>query len=563
MTRTIAAKTPPLSTPHQSGASGSYIGGMPLDMVGQACKRMSALVIPLGLLALVGTVVNLLFPTALGWTEGCSTIGVVIYGSIFLLSGVVLALLRKHHDDPEKIINAAVVYQVMVSFAISYAELQLPAPSGRLIGGISFVAVLIVLFPMLIPIGLNRSVLVGLLAATTGPAAALVLTGLTKRSLPGGAVALVAYLPSYLVVGLVAVPVALLQRMGQQMARARRLGSYELRELLGYGGMGEVWSAEHQLLRRPAAVKLITSEALGTSNQIQDQIQIQNQSENETAARRFEREAQATADLTSPHTVQLYDFGITREGTFYYVMELLDGYDLEAIVKRFGPMPSERVVSLLRQACDSLWDAHQSGLVHRDIKPANIYTCHYGHRYDHVKVLDFGLVKAVSPNTLDATLTGAGTITGTPAFIAPEMVTGSDHDGRADLYALGCVGYWLLTGELVFDHPNAMQMMMAHAGEDPIPPSLRTELPVNEGLEKILLKCLAKAPEDRFETAQDLAVALDGVQLDESWSQPRAQRWWSVHAPQGERAVEPRADDDEPTRQLLPKRLLPATAERR
>ncbi len=553
MARYIAAKTPTLPSSPRTDGSDSGLGGMPRDMVGQACKRLSALVMPIGMLALVAMVVNLLYPTALGWSRGCSSMGVVIYGAIFLLSIGMLALIRKHHDDPEKLVNAAVLYQIVVSFAISYAELQLPAPSGRLIGGISFVAVLIVLFPMLIPVGLGRSLVVGLAAATTGPVAALILTGFTQRTLPGGAVALVAYLPSYVVVGLVAVPVALLQSKGQQVARARRLGSYELRDLLGYGGMGEVWSAEHQLLRRPAAVKLITPEALSTTSENQ----------NETVARRFEREAQATADLTSPHTVQLYDFGITREGTFYYVMELLDGYDLDEVVKRFGPMPSERVVSLLRQACDSLWDAHQSGLVHRDIKPANIYTCQYGHRHDYVKVLDFGLVKAVSPDLVDVALTGTGTITGTPAFIAPEMVTGLEHDGRADLYALGCVGYWLLTGELVFDRPNAMQMMMAHAGEDPVPPSQLAELAVNEDLEQILLKCLAKDPVDRFQTARDLADALNGVELDAPWTEEKAQRWWSVHEPLRERTVPPPNADNETTRQLMPKRLLPAIAERR
>lgn len=551
MKQYVAARTPTFAQSYPSGVS--TVGGLPRELVGQACKRLAAVVLPMTLLSLVAAVTNMFFPAALGWTKGCASMGVTIYGSIFVISVGMMVLIKRHHDAPEKLINAALFYQITVSFAFSYAELQLPAPSGRLIGGLSFVAVLIVLFPMLIPTTLRRSLVVGLLAASTGPAAALVMTGFTERTLPGGAMALTAYLPSYVVVALVAFPVAMLQRMGHQVARAQVLGSYELKEPLGYGGMGEVWSAEHQLLRRPAAVKLITPEALSTSNPNQ----------NETVAKRFEREAQATADLKSPHTVQLYDYGVTREGTFYYVMELLDGFDLDEAVKRFGPMPAERVVFLLRQACDSMWDAHQSGMVHRDIKPANIYTCHYGHRYDYVKVLDFGLVKEIRDSSAEVSLTGTGTITGTPAYIAPEMVSGLEYDERADLYALGCVGYWLLTGKLVFDRPNAMQMLLAHVGDDPIPPSQIAELRVPDALDKILMKCLAKAPVDRFQTAQELADALDGVALDDPWTEERAKRWWSVHENLREAPVRPVSADNQPTRKIMPDRLLPATSARR
>ena len=240
--------------------------------------------------------------------------------------------------------------------------------------------------------------------------------------------------------GLVAVVCSrIVYRMSRDIQQARQLGSYELVELLGKGGMGEVWRARHKMLARPAAIKLITLEGSTDS------------STNKTLLRRFEREAQATALLESEHTIRLYDFGVTEEGSFYFVMELLDGLDLEALVKQHGPLPPERAVYLLRQVCASLAEAHKAGLIHRDVKPANIYVCHRGLDFDYVKVLDFGLVKSTD-SSLDehaTELTVKGGITGTPAYIAPETLKEQDDvDGRTDIYALGCVAYWMLSGQL-------------------------------------------------------------------------------------------------------------------
>ena len=233
------------------------------------------------------------------------------------------------------------------------------------------------------------------------------------------------------------------------------MGSYHLEDLLGKGGMGEVWKATHRFLARSAAVKLIMPSALGAKDEAAAQVTL----------RRFEREAQTTASLRSPHTIELYDFGVSRDGTFYYVMELLDGLDLQTLVAKHGPQPPERVVFLLRQACHSLYEAHKAGLVHRDIKPANIFMCRYGTDLDFVKVLDFGIVKREQmAGKEEAQLTAVGMISGTPAYLAPEMALAEGPtDGRADLYALGCVGYWLLTGQLVFDKANAMAMVVAHS----------------------------------------------------------------------------------------------------
>ena len=210
--------------------------------------------------------------------------------------------------------------------------------------------------------------------------------------------------------------------------------------------MGEIWRARHRMLARPVAVKLIRPELLGVKTPV----------EAASLVARFQREAEATAALHSSHTIALHDFGVTPEGTFYYVMELLEGLDLETLVRRFGPVPPERAIHLLIQACDSLAEAHAAGLVHRDVKPANMLTCHFGLKWDFVKVLDFGLVKTAWSLGDDDRLTSEGTITGTPAYMAPEAVLGAQAiDARVDLYGLGCVAYWLLTGERALRRPHS------------------------------------------------------------------------------------------------------------
>ena len=302
---------------------------------------------------------------------------------------------------------------------------------------------------------------------------------------------------------------------------ARSLGSYKLEELLGKGGMGEVWRATHQLLARQAAIKLIRPEALGGDA---DTRQI--------AMARFEREAQATASLRSPHTIEVYDFGVSDTGTFYCVMELLVGYDVQTLVERFGPLPVERVVYLLAQVCDSLSEAHAARLVHRDIKPSNIYVCRYGRQVDFVKVLDFGLVKRVRDFEHDRTqlqLTAPLAISGTPAFMAPEQVLGgADTDARTDLYAVGCVAFWLLTGRTVFQGSTVMQVLMKHVHDEPLPPSRYSELPVPAALDAVILRCLAKSPDDRPQSADELAETLTAACDPRTWTKARASEWWKL-----------------------------------
>jgi DNA-binding NtrC family response regulator len=305
----------------------------------------------------------------------------------------------------------------------------------------------------------------------------------------------------------------------EQLNEALAVGSYRLVTPLGKGGMGEVWLAKHRFLVRPAAVKLIRHDV--PPGPAREQL-----------VRRFEREAQVTAALRSPHTVQLYDFGVNDTGSFYYVMEFLNGLDLHVIGTRFGPQPAERVVMLMRQACRSLAEAHERGLVHRDIKPANVFVTRLGTEYDYVKILDFGVVKDQSGH--DGTmLSNQNIVQGTPAFMPPEIVLGeSSIDGRADLYSLACTAYWALTARTVFDAANAAQMLLQHVQAPPVPPSMRSELFIPEQLESILMKCLEKDPSKRPSSALQLDSYLACVPSDTPWTNERAQKWWEAHLPE-------------------------------
>ena len=324
---------------------------------------------------------------------------------------------------------------------------------------------------------------------------------------------------------LAAIVSRVLYGLRQQVAEATELGQYVLEEKIGGGGMGEVWRARHRLLIRPAAIKLIRPEALGSMA-----------ADSGLLMRRFEREARATAALKSPHTVQLYDFGATDDGRLYYVMELLDGLDLETLVRQYGPQPAERVVRILSQVCSSLRDAHGNGLVHRDIKPANVVVSRVGTTFDFVKVLDFGLVKLDTARRADdeavAKLSTDGSTSGTPAYMAPEVVLGKeDTDHRVDLYALGCVGFWLLTGKLVFEGANAVEMMFHHAKTPPPRPSSRVELPIPALLEDLIMDLLEKDPARRPPTAEAVSDRINAVPLTDVWTAERAEQWWATHRP--------------------------------
>nr|MBA3760708.1 serine/threonine protein kinase [Gemmatimonadales bacterium] len=234
------------------------------------------------------------------------------------------------------------------------------------------------------------------------------------------------------------------------------------------------------------------------------------------------------AMLRSPHTIHLYDFGVTSDGTFYYVMELLNGMDLQTLVSKHGPLPPGRAIFLLQQACESLSEAHGRGLVHRDIKPANIQVCQMGDYCDWVKVLDFGLVKTLGGDVPEAGLTAPHTVTGTPAYLSPESALGEAVDQRTDIYALGCVAYWMLTGQYVFTGSSAMQIVARHVSSEPALPSTHSSFNVSSQLDRLVLACLAKKPGDRPATARDLCDRLGECAAELVWTREDARRWWET-----------------------------------
>jgi serine/threonine-protein kinase len=288
------------------------------------------------------------------------------------------------------------------------------------------------------------------------------------------------------------------------------IGNYTLRRLLGAGGMGEVFLAEHQRLHRPCALKLIRAGLAG----------------NREAVARFQREVQATARLTHPNTVEIYDYGTSHDGDFYYVMEFLPGLSLQDIVDRTGPMPAARAIHLLRQVSAALCEAHRHGMVHRDIKPANIFAAERGGIYDVAKLLDFGLVKCCRAACEGGSLAGhESQVVGSPLYAAPELLPGDQVGPAADIYSLGAAAYFLLTGRPVFDGRSAIAVLQAHARQAPTPPSNRAE-GIPPELEGVVLKCLAKAPQDRFATCGELRAALTACAREHRWTQCEARSWW-------------------------------------
>ncbi len=303
------------------------------------------------------------------------------------------------------------------------------------------------------------------------------------------------------------------QREAQKAAiEAQQIGQYKLDRKLGAGGMGVVYEGHHAMLRRPTAIKMLEPDKV-----------------NEGTLERFEREVQITSQLNNPNTVAIYDFGRTPEGVFYYAMEFLDGIDLQSLVERYGPQPVPRVIHILQQVCGSLYEAHSLGLVHRDIKPANIMLNRRGGQPDVVKVLDFGLVKALD-DAKAAGLTRQEALTGTPLYMSPEAIEmPSSVDARSDLYAVGAVGYFLLTGQPVFEAGHVLELCQKHIDSQPVPPSERTRTPIPAELEAALMACLEKSRAKRPQTARDLAALISRCAEALQWSIEDADAWWGKH----------------------------------
>jgi serine/threonine-protein kinase len=515
-------------TPSEVERTRGPVRAVPIDLLREASQR-------LGILAILGAVL-----WSLGWIQhhvarreagdphwARLDIPDVIIGVVVASSIALFFYTRRRGRDPQFILDLGLVYLVFIGVAFGQMFHWRHIPSSfPVYPMISWVGPVTLMFAAIAPNTPGKTLIAGFVAASMNPVGMLIARARGTWDFGPLSNVLVMHYPDYIIAVVAALVAHIVRRLGQQVSRAREMGSYRLGELLGKGGMGEVYRATHRMLARPAAIKLIRPEMLGDKGAGAAQLTV----------KRFRREAEAAAQLRSPHTVELYDFGVTEDQTMYFVMELLEGMDLEELVDKKGPLPAPRVAHVLAQVCESLEEAHARGLVHRDIKPANIHLGRLGLRHDFVKVLDFGLVKSLAPGPeggagrQSSMETAAGLTPGTPAYMAPEVAMGESVDGRADLYALGCVGYFLLTGRLVFEASSALHVVSKHLQESPAPPSSRSELPVPRELDEILLRCLAKKPADRPASAAEVARALAEIP-GEKWDEEQARRWWQTNVP--------------------------------
>ena len=436
-----------------------------------------------------------------------------------LVSFALYAYTRREGRDPRLVMDLGLGYMVFTAMLLGLTfHWDHVAAATPITPNISWVGAITLIFAAIIPSTPFKTLIAGIIAVSMNPIGMLIARARGHWDFGPASNTLLMHYPDYLLVGVSVVISYVLTDLGQHLARAREMGSYQLGELLGAGGMGEVYRATHRMLARPAAIKLIRPEVIATTGET-----------SELAIKRFQREANVAARLRSPNTVELYDFGVTEDERLYFVMELLDGMTLETLVRTTGPVSAGRAIYLLRQVCDSLEEAHARGLVHRDIKPANLHVGRVGLKDDVIKVLDFGLVKSVDRLDDGQTLATQANLTpGTPAYMAPELINGEPIDGRTDLYALGCVAYYLLTGALVFEAETAMQILVKHASATPLPPSQRTELPVPPALDEIVLACLAKDPAGRPQSAKELSRQLATVKV-EPWDESQAAEWWKMN----------------------------------
>jgi hypothetical protein len=528
-TRTYLAPERLARTPTRNAGDSRPSHELPQDILLVASKRLQVVALLLASALFLGNFLGRLLDILVGDVEFFKEVSNWAPGTITIAISLLLYFLaRNKFVSPPKLMDIGLLFGAVASYGIAMAEFWGVYSEFEYQGGffgLSWVAVWMLSYSVIIP---NRPAKT-LLALIASAASVSIVIGLSMKyagtSIPVGPGPFFfgAVFPYLICVGMAYVGARVVYRLGTDVSRARELGSYRLIDMIGRGGMGEVWRAQHRMLARPAAIKLIRPEALGNQ---------EGEGQN-TLLGRFEREAQATASMRSPHTIELYDFGVSQDGAFYYVMELLDGLDIESLVSRFGAVPPERMIYLIRQVCNSLAEAHEAGLIHRDIKPANVYAARYGRDVDFVKVLDFGLVKQQrEPEDTSLKLTVEGGTGGTPAYMAPEQVLGDRPvDARTDIYAVGCLSYWLLTGQLVFKGETIMKTMMHHAHTQPALPSSISEFEIPRSLDGVIIRCLEKDPDRRLQSADELAEALVACELKNRWTRDRAHHWWDTHLP--------------------------------
>jgi hypothetical protein len=495
--------------------------GLPEDLLREASRRLAVLclisafiwAVNLGLLNFVYVVPGVVPTDRVASYWKWRTVYDLVGTMNIIVSLGLLWYTRRGKGSARFLLDLALVYEVFTALSVALLDYAEPGPTE----GVSWIAVIILLFASMAPSTPRKTLVAAFAAASMGPVAAEIWRALGAQ-VPGLGQALILSIPNYLCAIVAGVIAHIIHRLGGEVRKAREMGSYVLGDLIASGGMGEVWRATHRFLARPAAIKLIKPEVLGAVTPQQAELVVQ----------RFRQEARAVALLRSPHTVQLYDFGVASDGTFYYVMELLNGMDLQRLVSEHGPLPPSRVIHILAQVCESLAEAHDRGLVHRDIKPANIQVCRMGRQCDFVKVLDFGLVKSAVASAGEPGLTAPNSVAGTPAYIAPETALGNPVDCRTDLYSFGCVAYWMLTGRQVFEAQSPMQMIAHHIQTPPGSPSHYSAYPIPAPLEAIILACLSKRPSERPSSASELADLLADCPAGSEWTREDARKWWST-----------------------------------
>ena len=482
----------------QYGSDSSAL--LPKDLTDTANERLSLLALALSAVGIFSYIYYYIL-TYLTQTQTTSfnlnaPLLIIIFISLF-----VSFITRRQLFNSKTLHSIGIAYVILTALfiIISHTASEWWVSRDRL-QGVSWVCVWIVLFPIIVPGPTLKATVIAISMALMGPVGLFISTTFLGRATATTTAYLDLFIPN-LISAVMAIFIShVIFNLSKDIQAAKKMGSYILQHKLGEGGMGEVWQATHHMLSRPAAIKLILPEIIDLG-----------ESEVAEAQDRFLEEAKITSTLTSPHTVELYDFGVTDDRSFYFVMELLTGDDLNWIIKRSGAMPANRVVYLMIQMCESLAEAHEAGLIHRDIKPANIFVCHIGLQYDFIKVLDFGLAKSLTENIKPIK------IEGTPGFIAPEALDkNANISSSVDIYALGCVAYWMLTTKNVF----GINLELTIAS------NAKLSTPIPDDLDQLIRKCLAKEPNDRPENAAVLAEELSKCDVGERWSNKMAKEWW-------------------------------------
>ena len=515
----------PSGTPAPGSSRTTGFLALPDDLLQEASRRLGIWSLLGFILWITATILNYFAVEAMqGAPKGFQPSDYIAVGG----AGISLALFlytRRSRRPPQFMLELGLWYLGVTAAMIGFmwhGDPGLEMAKIPIFPMFTWIGPLVLMFAAIIPTPPFKMLGASLIAVSMGPAGMLWARHKGLWDFEGLGPVIIMHYPDY-ILALVSVVVAhVVTRLGQQVSKAREMGSYHVGELIGRGGMGEVYYATHRMLARPAAIKLIRPDML--AGRAGDG--------SELALKRFRREAEVAANLRSPHTVALYDFGLTEDQSLYFVMELLTGMDLDRMVRSHGPLPPARVIHVLQQVCASLAEAHAQGLVHRDIKPANIHVGTQGLEHDFVKVLDFGLVKSVDVKERGelTAQTAEGITPGTPDYMAPEMTLGGAIDARTDLYAVGCVAYFMLTGKPVFEAANVFHMIARHLNDEPVPLERTAPQPVPKELERLVLGCLRKKPEERPGSALELAGALTAVPVPH-WTEEQAAAWWAAVAP--------------------------------